>query len=474
MKQPNWRAPLILSTALFVLGSFAYWLQYSHKPKKEKEDTQVKKPLALPSEDTQIAQFRFKGAAQIIEGKCNSLAQKTCKISTLGDWAITYPASYKGDAESIKDALNNAASMVASETIDIGEETPEKRKQLLDEYGLSDEKRTKLGTEFIELTLEDGKKLTAWFGEQHPVGDKTFVGSSVNGTLNEKTVFLIANFYKSVFEKGLSHFRDKTILTFDRKDVNEINATTSHGKFSAKQIDGKWVINEKPGDHDRIETVLASISQLKAKDFPAENTLKGAKSILKYQFKTKAAEYSLELLEKTTGSDKAKVSHYYVRASGVNEPFEVEPQIRSSIDKSIVELRQTVLVSQAEKVTSTSLKLEGKAFGNGLDFHFDGKAWAAKDPNQKIDVSHISKLIDALTSSRAQEILASAPAKTESVTLSLGDDKNPTKTHLLFFKSKEKDKVYVQDLNQKSNEAFLIDNITRNAFPFTPDSWKLK
>jgi hypothetical protein len=480
MKQPNWKIPLVLAFTLLALGSFAYWLQYSHKPKSDRAGNQLKKPLALPSEDTQIVQFRIKSASGVIEGKCTSLEQKTCKASTLGEWMITYPHTIKGDAETIKDALTNATTMQATETIDLTEETPEKRKALIDEYGLSSDKRTRIGSEFIELTLEDGKKLAAWYGEPYPVGDKVFVGATENGNLNEKTIFIIANFYKTIFEKGLTHFRDKTILSFNRSDITDIEAQTTSGKFEAHLDKGSWLINGKHGDYDRIETALSAISQLKAKEFPDPELVKGAKSVVKYDFKSKTNSYSLELLEKTSKPIKIKghedipgESHLYALATGMTEPVEVEAMIKSQIDKKVADLRVGILIGEAEKATATRLKFEGKGFTTALEFEYNGKAWVQKDSGPKADLSHVAATLDTMAATRATDIVSPAPKVLgDTVTVSIGDEKNPTKSHYLVYSVKNKN--YAKDLTQAADEAYEITATEKNAFPMSSDSWKAK
>ena len=480
MKQPNWRVPFVLAFCLLALGSFAYWLQFSHKPKSEHADTQKKKPIPLPDDKMQIVQFRFKSAAGLIEGKCNSLAEKTCTVSTLGDWTITHPVTVKGDAQTIKDSVSTATTMIASDMIDLKEETPEKRKQLLDEYGLSDDKRTKVGTEFIELTLENGHKLTAWFGEPYPIGDKTFVASSVDGKIDDENIYVVSNFYKTVFEKQVTYFRDKTILSFTRADITDINAQTTTGKFDAHLENGTWTINGKRADRDRLETVLSSISQVRAKDFVPEDLFKGSRSIAKYEFKSKTATFNLELFEKSSKPIHIKgkpeipgESHYYVKSSQLTEPVEVDASFRSQIDKKISELRYAVLMSDIEKATATNVKFESKAFSPAASFHYDGKAWVQANAGAKMDTSRVAKMLEDLSVEHAIDIVSPAPAVPgDALTVSIGDDKNSTKTHIVVYTVKNL--TYVKDLTQTANEAFVIGANEKNAFPFTPDSWKIK
>ena len=477
MKQPNWKAPLILSTTVLVLGSFAYWLAYSHKPKKEQADTQNKKPLIYPSETAQIIQFRLKSITGVIEGKCLSLAAKTCKAGDSGDWQITYPAQYKGDSDSIKSVISQFTNMMAVETIDLSDETPEKRKQLLEEYGLSDAKRTTLNAEFFELTFENGKKTAAWFGDTHPIGNKIFVGSSQDNVLNDKTIFLMSPAAKADFDKPLTYFRDKSIYHFDRTTIDSFTAKTSSGKLDGKVDNGLWYINQKLGDHDRIETVFSSIAHLRAKDFAGADTLKGAKSVLNYHLHAPKESFDLELFFKNDqekmGKDVMTTPHYYVKASGQTEIFEVDSDIKKQIDKSSGELRESALLKTTEKLTATHLKLSGGAYAEPVEFHSDGKAWSQKSAGMKLDPGQISSFLDLLINSHAKEIVAlPTDKKLDSFTFTLGDDAHPEKAKYLFFSTAKQ--VYAQDLNQKANEAYLLDQNLKSALPFKPDTWKMK
>jgi len=479
MKQPDWKVPFILAGSLAVLGGFAYWLQYSHKPKQTKADTQLKKPIPLPSDDTQIIQFRIKSASGVIEGKCDSLSLKTCKVGAKGSWTITYPSNVKGDSDSIKDVLNNASTMLATDTIDLTDETPEKRKTLLDEYGLSEDKRTKIGAEFIELTIEGGKKLAAWFGEPYPLGDKVFVGSTSDGTLNDKTIFVIANFYKGVFGKPFAYFRDKTVLEFNRSDIDEIKAQTSSGKFDAVLESGGWTINGKRADLERMNSLITAFAMLKAKDFVEKDALKGAHIVLRYELKSKTNTYTVELFEKTSKDIKIKghdsvpgESHLYVQASDLNQPVEVDTMFKTQVDKRPGELRYSLLLPASDKDTVTEVKFKGKGIPSEVDFQLNGKTWTQKDSGEKVDPTHIAKLLDTLSSEHTVDVVTPAPSVgQDAITLELLDAKNAEKAHFVVYSVK--DKVYAKDLSQSANEAYALGPQEKNNFPFDFASWKV-
>jgi hypothetical protein len=502
MKNPSWNTPLILAATLAIVGSGTYWLQFSYKPKHDRIEGNTRKPLALPSEDTQIVAFKIKSVRGLIEGKCEELAKKNCKVGSLAQWTITYPQTLKADDEGIKTFINDAANVSAIDMIDLTEETPEKRTKLLDEYGLSPDKRTNLAMQFVEFQLENGKRLTAWFGQEHPLGDKTFVARSEDGVVNDKNIYLISNFFKSNFDKSLTYFRDKKLFNFDRSAIDSIDAKTTFGKLNAKLASGKWTINGEAGDYDRIETLLSAIAQLKAIEFPQPSIIKGMKPIVTYDLGEKDKHYTLSLYEKTlranprpadrdhhdhedgdehdrepgslkSRADRIEEKHYYAVVSGNSDVVEVQALILSQIDKTLNELRYGNLLSQAEKVTTTQVKFEGPEYHDAVQFDFKAGSWTSAS---KIDGNNIPKLFDILTGSRVKDFVKTPNAKhVQDVTLSMGDDKNPARSHFQIFtvmRGKE-ELVYAIDLTGKKNEAMELESaIFKNSIPFSPEVWK--
>jgi len=479
MKQPNWKPAFYLSTTVFVLGGFTYWLQFAHKPKKEREDEFAKKPLAFRAESEQIAAFRVKSGSGVIEGKCESLAQKTCKIGSTAEWSLTYPEKLKGDAARIRDYLNSASGMTSAETLDLSEETPEKRSKLIDEYGLGDSKRTSMNAAFIELTLESGKKVAAWFGETHPIGDKVFVGSAENGVLNTKTIHLVANFYKnSLFGKNLTHFRDKTLFNFDRANVVEFKIKTARETLSLKRVNGLWEINGMEADHDRVETVLSAVAQAEAKDFVDDSALKGTRNELGFEAKLKdGSGTTFTLSSKSTGKKPDEKKSLFLRSPSLKSPVEMDSGFQVSVDKTVNHLRRNLLILGSQKVTITRLKLEGKAYSPAVEFALEGKSWVAKASgaktgDAKMDPAKTAELLEQLSSAHSPEIVVPAPkAADDSVVLTLGTKEKADLYRYRLYEVKEK--AYARDLQSPRNEAFLLNDSLKKVFPFRPDSWKM-
>ena len=73
---------------------------------------------------------------------------------------------------------------------------------------------------------------------------------------------------------------------------------------------------------------------------------------------------------------------------------------------------------------------------------------------------------------RIQDFVSPVPSGKEIVKLTIGDDKNPAKFKMSFFTAK--DKLYARNLNDKNNEAYLMEESMKSALPKTENEWKLQ
>lgn len=490
MKQPNWKVPLVLSATLAILGTFAYWLEYSHKPKKEKSDTALKKPIAF-EDDVQIARVYVRGKPLTLNAKCLELAEKKCKPGSLSKWEVELTSQlnsqsktekYTGDSENMKSLINAIQNSVATETIDLAEDTPEKRKQLFTEYGLSEELRKSETTPMIEVELEGGKKLNSWFGQEHPIGDKTFVASSVDGKLNEEVVFLISNFFKTHFEHNATYFRDKSIFNFERSNVIEMVGKTPKGSFSGKKVEQAWTLNNMSMSYERVETLLSYISQLKAKDFTNSNSIPaGAKSVASYSFKLKEngkdpTSIELNLFEKTSAAKQAGATgekSYYLKTSVRPDVLEVESFAYSQLNKSINDFRVVEILNPTLKTTLTVGKLSGTSFKEAFAYELKNGKWEGTPSKDSTpDGSKLQTLLDQISTSSIREFVSPIAAAKKKFEFELGDSKNAKLIQWEFFENAEK--WYLKDRLNTRNEWYLLDDSLKTHLPTEPDSWKVK
>lgn len=227
------------------------------------------------------------------------------------------------------------------------------------------------------------------------------------------------------------------------------------------------MINTFTANHDRVETLLSSIAGAKAVEFADAGAIRGLSPVVEYDVKTGDKTHSLALFEKTSNGKK-----YYARSSDRKEIMEVDSQLRSNIDKSVNELRNNNLFSDTEKVTATRFKVEGKGYQANPEFELIQGKWNPKDSSRNWDGSLAERLIDLLSVSKIKDFVSPPPTGKELYQIRIGDDKNPAKFNIAVISAKNN--LYARNLNEKNNEAYLMEESMSRSLPKTEMEWKKK
>src|SRR5688500_6292052 len=140
MSEVKWGRTAILALVLFILGSIVYWHEFKHKPSKEESEAQSKKLFQL--KDAQISIITLSDGSRKFVFRCDDLASKLCKPGSNPKWDLVEPVKAKADETNVNSLVSSLDQLTSSESISLKDETAEKKKSLLQEYGLSEEKRT--------------------------------------------------------------------------------------------------------------------------------------------------------------------------------------------------------------------------------------------------------------------------------------------------------------------------------------------
>ena len=200
--QISWARPLALATTLVILGSVAYWLEYSHKPKVDAQEEQSKKMFKI--KDTPVASLKLVDGTKSFTFKCLDIENKLCKPGDNSKWEMTEPTRLRADDSNVNAVISSLNQLSTTETIDLTTETPEKRVSLLNEYHLDPVSKKAPGARRIEVTPGTGPAQIAFFGEASPIGDSLFAA----GAQEETKVYLVPSYVKSDFEHDLTYWRD--------------------------------------------------------------------------------------------------------------------------------------------------------------------------------------------------------------------------------------------------------------------------
>ncbi len=502
MSKVNWVRPLLLSIILVGLGTFAYWLEYSHKPKQEEQETASKKIFNL-NKDTQVASIRIidqtVDTGKQFAFKCLDLEAKLCKPSDQSKWEITEPLKIKADESNVNSLLSTIYALSSSETIDLGTEKPEKRSTLLKEYKLDSDARKKTGKgpgiRRIEITMAKGETLVAYLGETHPIGETIFALAGQD----ENRVFLIPTYIKSNFDHDLTYWRDKKLFSISSHQVQSFALDSPKLKVSAKRKDSQWLLksgqnlkkDEFPGDIENIDNFLSGITYLNAKQFVTENkidakaksTLQGTSRLLSFTLdvspeKPEKNEEKITLTiyekkDKTSkkGGTKKDQSNLYVTVSNLDPLYELDSSAKMKFEKTLKELRLSKLITTMERYSIKRIEFLGKSLGTSplILAQTDAK-WQKMPEKLSVDQDKVQGLLDKLSGNRIQEFLEGSAIPTgeqEGLQVFLGDEKSEKKRQLLFWKNG--DKFYARDLHSTRKEAFRVDPAIKEALPWSRD-----
>jgi hypothetical protein len=486
-KGPGYTKQLALAVLLFAFGSFAYWLEFSKKPKEEAAKADEKKIFAI--KNAQIQRLEIEGAKRAdpaakdpkkeapylldVALECRSLAAKLCKPEDASRWELVEPLKARADDPTVNGLLKNYGNLTTSESIDLSTDTPEKRASLLTDYGLSPEKRKDPKTRKIRLFLADGTVRTAYFGEKHPLSDGSFAlvetGKDGPAPTDDLKVFVVPEWQLSVFDQKTSYFRDKKLIAGSERDIASFSVALSKKnpgmKIEGKKDgNGKWTIRsgnrEVPGDVDAIEAVLAGANQLSARDFVAERksdpngkrALTGARPFYDLTMRMKAddpeSEIRLHLYEKAgpkSGDQPGRT--VYATVDGLDPLFELDPSTADRLDPKFDDLRPKRLIAVMDRYAVDGIAVEARGKSSWKStWKKTGNDWTTEGM-KPVSKTKIDTILDRLSSPVVTAFAGPAPGA-ETLVLRMSTPEKPLDkegAYELEFWKKE-NRLYARDL----------------------------
>lgn len=479
----NWNRQLILAISLFTLGMGAYWLEYKHKPEKESSEQQGKKVFQI--KDNQIRSVSLYTGNQPTVITCSDFAAQLCKPGDNSKWEISEPSKFKADDSNVSSFISTLNTLVPSETIDLKDETPEKRQSLLKEYGLDAEIR-KFSRRVKVLTSQG--ETTLYLGLNHPIGDALFtlIETGQGKGPDENKVYLIPNFFRSNLEHDLTYWRDKKLFTLNSHEVNSFQLSGSKEKISGERKEGLWNLHlgaeEFAGDSENVEALLSSATSLTAKSFASDSkssdkgkaALKGASPTLTLSLQKEKDPILLTLFQKKgTGKD----IQLLATVSNLDPVFELDSSAKDRLDKGSKDLRLNKLILSMDRFSAKKIEFSGTPMGKTpLSLTQTNGKWILAGASEK-DQEHIQQkvngIFEKLSGNRIHDFVKGAAipqGEKDGLKISLGDEKNPAKRQLVFWK--DKGKLYARDLLSKRQEAFVVEPSIQEGLPWTADFFK--
>lgn len=514
MTQVSWVKQFVLALALVVLGTFAFWLEYKHKPAEEALQAANKKVLS---------KYDFKAlniqSLEIGDGNATfhfDCEDKECKAGNNSKWKMTLPLQTRAEDSNVNGMISAMTQLDSTEIFELKQETPEKRAALIKEYGLAKET---LGTAFVRkvgLKTNQGQ-MVVYFGNPHPISQDIFAAveetgpnDKPSGKIDENKIYLIPSHYKSYFGHDESYWRDKRIVNFSGSEVEsfEINRKKVNSNESPKDLSqekifsvsrsGKdWMIkvgkSEYPGDPENIDTFLNTMTYLNAKSFvsnsktdaQAKAALKGTKPVVTLVVRRKGAPdpIAFEVVEKPSSTPdmkekghakviekklKDEEARIFVTLNNADPVYELVNADQGKLNKSLKDLRLAKLLSTSDRFAVKKILVEGIPVGQPLSIVMKDGKWAFESEKTELNTEAVQKTLDRISGNRIRDYLkgsAIASGENQGIKVTLSDEKGAIKAKIAFWKNKNV--LYARDLNsQRTEEAFLVDSTVMDGLPW--------
>lgn len=198
---------------LVVLAGLLGYIYYFMKPGSQPATEQKARVFTIEADKVEALQIKSS------KGEASTLAR------TDGTWHLTAPIQAKADETEVSGLISNLASLEISRVVD---ENPAD----LAQYGLAPA-RLEVG-----FRTAGAKTVTTVL-----IGDKTATGSDLYVKLPaEKRVLLVPSFVETTFDRTTFDLRDKTILSFPRDKVDQLDLASADLSLRVKKTGDRWAI----------------------------------------------------------------------------------------------------------------------------------------------------------------------------------------------------------------------------------------
>jgi hypothetical protein len=298
----------------------------------------------------------------------------------------------------------------------------------------------------------------------------------------DKRIVLLASYLKSSLEKKTFDFRKKDIFSFEMDDVGSVSLKAKDVSWQARKKEDDWYL-ETPvkalAKKSRVEDVLRALSNMRAKDFVAEE--KPAEEIVKYGLKE--PEYSIALGLPAKNQEILFSLHkqdesVYATTSLSNKIVTAEAQVLTDIEKKVEDLRekQVVIFSSWE---ASRVRLKKGDFILNLAKDKDSKWTLEGAAPEEADSSRVETFIRKIESLEAVEFIDSPaglstygldPPQSEVTVWTKEGEKEKEFRVLVGTEDTEKKQVVLK--NPGLDYLFRVDSGFLAEFPKEAKDWK--
>ncbi len=447
----KFRTTLILFAVFLFLIAVVFLLDYMTQGKNDEEE----KLVGLSADDVQ--KITFKKEDGII----------TFLKDEKGEWLITVPIQAKADKYEVNRLAEDFSELRLERVV---EEEPED----LSKYNIPQKE--------ISLWYKDkSEPLKILIGMENPL-DSTFFAKRDD----EPRIVLLPGHLKSLMEKKVFDFRQKDVFRFERDEVRHIRLRTKKKSWEALKKEDEWHF-EKPvkalADKSKINDILDSLSNLKAKEFISEE--KNEEELKKHKLDKPEYEITLGMPlanQEVTFSLQKNEDKVYATTSLSSKIISAEDTILSNLEKETDELREKEVADfyswEAHQLYLKKEMLEIKVLKDEEDkWHFETPEREAADGEKimnfirKMESLEAEEFIDPPLS--LKEYGLDDPQAEVKIWTKEGDDPEKTKEIAILVGSEDKEAKKVAVKNAKLDYLFQVNSEFLEEFPKDSKDWQL-
>ncbi len=444
----KFKTTIIFFVIFLVILAFVYFFETRDKSEEGKEE----KLLSLLSGD--VWKITFKKEDETL----------TFEKDEKDEWLISEPIELKANKYEV-DQLAGTFSDIKIERV--VEEEPEK----LEKYNIPQKE--------ISLWYKNREKpVKILIGMENPL-DNTFFAKRDD----EIRVVLLPSNIKILMEKKLFDFRQKDIFRFETDEVKSIKLRAKKTSWEASKKEEEWSL-KKPVDalagENKIDTVLSSLSGMKAKEFVSEEKTK--EELKKYGLSR--PEYEIALAMPLSNQEVTFLLHkeedkLYATSSLSSKIVIVEEVVLSDLEKKVEELREKGVADfYSWEANRLYLKKGEMKLTVAKD---EDDIWRFESPvKDEADTDKILTFIRKIESLEAGEFidpplslkdygLDSAQGE---VKIWVKDDEGKVKEITLLFGTEDKEAKKNVVRNTRFDYLFRIDSTVLEEFPKDIKDWK--
>jgi uncharacterized protein DUF4340 len=437
----RWLTTAVLAVLLAGLATFYYVYEVRQAPEREK---------AAAVKDRLWKELEAKDVEEIVVRKGDAEA---LRLKKAGDaWSLVAPVAAPADRRAADDLATALATLRVEREIEANPQKPS-------DFGLA--------PPALEVTFKaKGQDRTVKLGAKSPSGIWAYAQEA-----GKPAVLLVPEGLLKDAQKAPSEFRDRTLLTFERKDVKTVEVRGPGGQVLAaagvKDAE-EWQLTAPlaaPADRDAVTGLLEKLRAAKIKEFVTDSP-------------KSPAEYGLDRPTRVTlvmgeaASRTARTLRFgkavpdkkgvFAQREGDDAVLLVEEDLWKSVPTSAMALRdKTVFTYDRGKVERVDLESSKGKVALALQ---DGK-WRITVPAAlRADESTVSQLLFRARDLRARDFVAEDARRLAAygldkpvIRLSVWEKDAKEPRTLLLAPAREKDRAYATVLGQAAAGVAAVD-----------------